>query len=112
MADAEDVAASVFARQAMVPTMLEELRTEIRHLRAEVAELRRAAPPAVADVDTVAKMTGLSVATVRRRVEQGVYRRAPGGKGRRCLIDLASLREPDNAEAEIARLAAAAREGR
>jgi hypothetical protein len=78
-------------------------------VRAALDELKRAAPPAYADVEQVAAITGLSPATIRRRVADGTYRRAPGARGTRVLVELSSLRGAD--DLEIARLARAAREG-
>ena len=85
------------------------LRAELAPMREDLAQLKRAAPPAFGDVDQVAALTGLSRATVRRRVADGSFRRAAGSRGRRVLIDLGSLRGPD--DTTVAKLAREARGG-
>lgn len=69
------------------------------------AALERRLPPQLGDVATVARLSGLSLATIRRRVKDGsIPSRKIGG---RVLIDLGALRPTPTDE--IAALAEQAR---
>jgi excisionase family DNA binding protein len=81
---------------------------ELRELRATVEALRAASPPTLVTVGEACRLTGLSPATVRRRVADGTM---PSRRiGRSVRVDLASLRPTD--PATVTALAAEARAGR
>jgi excisionase family DNA binding protein len=65
------------------------VRSELSRLRQEVAALRRSLPPALGSMKDAARVTGLSLTTIKKRVAAGqIAHRRVGG---RVLIDLASL---------------------
>jgi excisionase family DNA binding protein len=71
------------------------------------AALDRRLPPQLGSVAEVCRATGLSAATVRRRIADGSF--ASTKVGGRVLVDLSSFRPTETAE--IAKLAARARRG-
>jgi hypothetical protein len=78
------------------------VRDEIRPLQEAIDSLRRHQQPAFVDVKRAGELTGLSVATLRRRVRDGgIGSKKVGG---RVLIDVDSLKVVD--AAEVAQLAA------
>ena len=78
---------------------------EIRELRAAVDALRAASPPTLVTVGEACRLTGLSPATVRRRVADHTL---PSRRiGRSVRVDLAALRPAD--PAAVAALAMKAR---
>ena len=102
----ESVAAA-FARLADIPQQLARVEAQNLELLTEVADLKRRLPPQLGDVAAVCRVTGLSAATVRRRICDGTF---PSLRvGARVLVDLAAVR-PTEPEA-IARLARKARGG-
>jgi hypothetical protein len=102
-----DAIGAAFAALAHVPADVAELRAKLDEVLATQRAILAALPPQVADVRRVCELTGLSRASVNRRLADGTYRRAAGSAGRRVLVDLSSLRGPD--DTEIAKMAAEAR---
>jgi excisionase family DNA binding protein len=95
-----DAALAEVVGAAMAP-----LADEIRELRATVDALRAASPPTLVTVGEACRRTGLSPATVRRRVADGTL---PSRRiGRSVRVDLAALRPMD--PATVAALAMEAR---
>lgn len=83
---------------ALLGLAVERLGDELRHLR-------RALPPQLGPMSEAARLTGLSMSTVKRRVKDGSI---PSRKvGRSVLVDLAALRPLMNEE--VARAARRAR---
>jgi len=81
---------------------------ELRELRVKVEALCVASPPTLVTVGEACRLTGLSPATVRRRIADGTM---PSRRiGRSVRVDLASLRPTD--PATVTALAAEARAGR
>jgi len=75
-----------------ISAALAPLVDEIRALCASVESLRAATPPRLVDVAEACRLTGLSPATVRRRISDGTI---PAVRlGRAVRVDLASLRPP------------------
>lgn len=96
------------ALQAQLDAALAPVRSELRALRDDLAELRRVIPPPLRTVEEAAEALGVSISTVRRGVRDGTI---PARRiGRSVRIDMSTLR-PKGPE-EIARLARAARTGR
>jgi|SRR6187551_2220046 len=85
----------------------ERVRAEIAPVLAALEDLQRRLPPQLGDVPQACAATGLSPATVRRRIKDGTLPTVL--VGRRRLIDLAALR-PVSPE-HVARLASEARRG-
>lgn len=85
--------------------VVERLRTELAPLLAALEDVQRRLPPQLGDVAAVCRVTGLSPATVRRRISDGTLPTVTVGARR--LVDLAALR-PAEPEA-VARLARQAR---
>ena len=105
--DAAEAVGRSLAAMAEDPRALDALRAEVVSLRAEVAALRGALPPALLSPEQAAQHLGLSCSTIRRRIKDGSLpcRRV----GRRILVDLGALRPAP--EAEVVRLAHEARRG-
>jgi hypothetical protein len=83
------------------------VRAELEPILAALEDLQRRLPAQLGDVASVCAATGLSPASVRRRIRDGSF---PTVKvGARRLVDLAALRPV--APAEIAALARKARGG-
>src|SRR5712692_3052118 len=79
-------------------------RTELGRLAAEIESLRRQLPPSLVTMTHAAKVLGVSLSTVRRKVRDGSL---PSRKiGRAVRVDLAALRPmtPDDVDAEVRRL--------
>jgi excisionase family DNA binding protein len=93
------------ALAAVVADAVAPLATEIRELRATVEALRAASPPTLVTVGEACRVTGLSPATVRRRIADGTI---PSRRiGRSVRVDLATLRGPT--PEQVAQQAAEAR---
>lgn len=91
-----------------LPARVSALEAKISDLTDAVHALRRALPGKFVAVPEAARFLGVSVSTLRRRIRSGevnVIR-----VGRSIRIDLAALRPAD--EADVVRLADAARRGR
>jgi excisionase family DNA binding protein len=86
---------------AALDARLAAVHVELRQLHAAVQAVRRALPPPLVSELEAAKLIGVSLSTVRRRVKDGSLpvRRV----GRRVLVDLGQMNAPE--EAEIVRLA-------
>jgi excisionase family DNA binding protein len=96
-----DAALSAVVADAVAPVV-----AELRELRATVDALRAASPPTLVTVGEACRLTGLSPATVRRRVADGTL---PSRRiGRSVRVDMAALRPID--PGEIARLSMEARQ--
>lgn len=93
------------ALTAVLDARITPLVAQIGALTAEVAQLRRSQPPALASLAEAADRLGLSLSTIRRRVRDGSIptRRV----GRRVLVDLNALRPLD--DVEVAQMAREAR---
>ena len=87
--------------------VVERIRAELAPLHAKIELLEKRLPPQLGDVAQVCMATGLSPATVRRRIKDGSLPSVLVGKRR--LVDLAALRPPS--PEEIAKLAREARGG-
>lgn len=92
---------------AVLEAKLAPLRAEFGRLRVEIESLRRALPPVLVTLPEAARVLGLSLSTVRRRVKDGSLPVRSFGRGLR--VDLAALHPP--AEAEVTRLAAVVKHG-
>ena len=93
---------------ASLPT-LDEIRAAVREeLERFVAELQ---PPVLWSVEEAAQNTGLSEATIRRRIRAGTLKASQEKKGGRVLVDAASFK-PKNEAAEVVTLAHMARHRR
>ncbi len=92
-------------KAALREVLREELpRTELGRLAAEIESLRRQLPPSLVTMTHAAKVLGVSLSTVRRKVRDGSL---PSRKiGRAVRVDLAALRPmtPDDVDAEVRRL--------
>lgn len=93
------------AIRAALAAELVPLRAEVRALRGEMEALRGALPPVLVPLPEAAKLTGLSLSTLRRRIEDGTL--SVQRIGRAIRVDLAALRHVGSDE--VARLAADAR---
>jgi hypothetical protein len=99
MADPVSVEAIIAERVA------ERVRAELAPVLAALGDLQRRLPPQLGDVAQASAATGLSPASIRRRIKDGSL---PTVKvGSRRLVDLAALRPPS--PEEIAKLAREAR---
>lgn len=86
---------------AVLESKLAPLKEQVGQLSAQLEALRRALPPALVSVPEAARLLGLSVSSVRRRVKEGTL---PSKRiGSAVRVDLAGLHQPD--EAEVLRLA-------
>jgi hypothetical protein len=72
-------------------------------------QIKRALPPQLADVARAAEVTGLSEASIRRRVSDGTI--SSVRVGGRILVDLTSPALRPTSDAEIEKLARDARSG-
>lgn len=85
-------AVDLITREDLAPLL-----DELRQVRAEVAELRAALPPApLVSVEEAARLAGVSIATMRRRIKVG---EVPSIRhGRTVRIDPVALRPPSGAQ--------------
>jgi hypothetical protein len=83
----------------------ERLRILLVPIQAALDDLQRRMPPQLGSVADACRVTGLSPATVRRRIRDGSF--VTKTVGARVLVDLAALRPAE--PAEVARLAYEAR---
>jgi hypothetical protein len=106
MADASTSVDGVL-RALVRDAVVDVLRAELAGVRAQLEEVKRALPPPLGDVARAAEVTGLSPASVRRRIKDGTFPTVRVGG--RVLVDLAKLPRPlSNEEIEV--LARGARE--
>lgn len=108
MAEAAELSLDAVLERVVRAAVRDVVRAELADLRADVAALKRAAPPALVDIAAFCEHAGVSQATARRMAARGdvqVVRR-----GRILRFDLGSLRpaEPET----IAKLAREARGAR
>lgn len=96
------------ALAAAVSRAVEPMAAELRSLRTAVEDLRHAQPAQMLSVAQAAERLGISTCTVRRRVADGTL--PSKHVGRRVLVPADTIQPVD--DAEVARLAAAARAGR
>jgi hypothetical protein len=89
-------------------TVRAAIREELQPLRDAIERLRRREEPAFVSPSRAAEMTGLSVATIRRRLADGDGTIRSKKVGGRILVETASLQIID--EGEVARRAAEARQ--
>jgi excisionase family DNA binding protein len=92
---------------AVVEAKLAPFRLEVGKLSSEIEALRRALPPMLVSMAEAARRLGVSLSTIKRRARDGSLpvRRF----GRALRVDLAAVREPE--EAEVIRLSLAAKRG-
>lgn len=90
---------------AAVRAEVAPLHASVAKLSAEIEALRRAMPPALVTMREAARLLGLSLSTVRRRIRDGQLPARRVGKSVR--VDLAGLHAPK--PTEIARLSLATR---
>lgn len=107
MAPDSDAIGLAFARFADLPDQLARIESQNRDLLAKLGELERRLPPQLGDVARACAATGLSPATVRRRIKDGSIPTVRVGS--RVLVDLSALRPPE--PEQVARLAREARRG-
>src|SRR5712692_10007769 len=85
----------------VIEAKLAPFRAEMGRLTAEIEAMRRALPPTLVPIPEAAEALGVSVSTLRRRIDDGSIR--AHRVGRAVRVDLTELRAP--AEAEVVRLA-------
>jgi excisionase family DNA binding protein len=105
---AADGIAQALSALVAVPTRLAALEAQIASLTAAVEALRLVTPTSYGTVADAAKVLGVSISTLRRRIRAGDV---PVTRiGRSVRVDLGALRPAD--QAEVVRLAEAARRSR
>jgi excisionase family DNA binding protein len=88
----------------IIKSALAPLQAEVGRLTTEVETMRKALPPAFVTLPEAARVLGLSLSTVRRRVKDGKLPCCHVGRSVR--VDLASLKPPtdDQVAGEALRL--------